>query len=238
MRSSFVPTLLYHCKSNVPETGFVQCWFPGAHTDVGGGYERAYRDISDISLMWMVDMCSDALEFRDDLAESLKRPSSKPVDPLDLPSPNPDAPVDNGWGFSKINDEYHTIKFIAGGATTRTPGQYFLGESQPGSEYETNEFIHSSVRMRLLHKDGYKPDALKGFKLSKDHDGWKWTRKFKVRGQEKEIVLREWQPPYYDHSKEWCLLKPDELERLKNDENFKQFTDRESEKGWFSWLSY
>ena len=228
-RSSFGPTLLYYpTKPDAPEelerTGFLQCWFPGVHTDVGGGYERAYRDISDISLMWMVEMCSSALVFSDDLAQILKKPSLKAVDPNAWFPKKAKIPEDLGWGLSDAHDEYHTPTFIAAGATTRTPGQYFLGKRhENGSEYETNEWIHSSVRMRMLKKKGgYKPDALKGFKLSKDEEGWKWTGKFKVgRGEEKEVVIREWGAPFDHDSFEGCLLNPEELELINNDEAFK-----------------
>lgn len=190
--------ILFPTKSDAPEglerTGFLQCWFPGVHTDVGGGYERAHRDKSDISLMWMVEMCSSALVFSDDLAKTLKKSSVIPVDPNAWFPKKANVPKDLGWGLSDAHDEYHTATFIAAGATTRTPGQYFLGKRhENGSEYETNEWIHSSVRMRMLQKKGgYKPDALKGFKLSKDEEGWKWTGKFKVgRQEEKEVVIRE-----------------------------------------------
>lgn len=30
---------------------YLQVWFPGAHSDVGGGYKR--RELQDIALFWM-----------------------------------------------------------------------------------------------------------------------------------------------------------------------------------------
>jgi hypothetical protein len=30
----------------------LQVWFPGAHSDVGGGYK--YRELADLALFWMV----------------------------------------------------------------------------------------------------------------------------------------------------------------------------------------
>jgi len=98
----------YPTKADDPEglerTGFLQCWFPGLHTDVGGGHERAYRDISDISLMWMIEMCSSALVFSGDLAESLKKPS----DPNAWFPKRAKVPEDLGWGLSDAHDEYHS----------------------------------------------------------------------------------------------------------------------------------
>lgn len=99
-------------------TGFIQCWFPGVHTDVGGGYERAYRDISDISLSWMMDMCSSALVFWD-LSEVLKKTTLEPPKKRD---PKRAIPTDKGWGLSDTHDESKSPYFIAAGTHIRTPG--------------------------------------------------------------------------------------------------------------------
>ena len=111
--------------------------------------------------------------------------------------------------------------FIAAGVTTCMPGQHFLGKPHKnGSEYETNEWIWWRC-CRSLKKGGYKPDALKGFKLSKDKEGWKWTRKFKVKHEEeKEVIICEWGAPFDHDSFKGCLLNPKELELINNDEAF------------------
>ena len=87
-RTSFGPTLLYVPVEENEEqfaghgSTFIQCWFPGVHTDVGGGYERGYRDVSDLSLAWMIDMCSSALVFDENLAQHLRKPSTESEDPI------------------------------------------------------------------------------------------------------------------------------------------------------------
>jgi uncharacterized protein (DUF2235 family) len=55
-RGPFVPTLW----STSPVAGQTvrQVWFPGVHTDVGGGYEEV--DLSDGSLQWMIDCAKEA----------------------------------------------------------------------------------------------------------------------------------------------------------------------------------
>ena len=41
--------------------GFKQCWFPGAHSNIGGGYEDT--GMEDITLAWMMDNLSGMLDF-------------------------------------------------------------------------------------------------------------------------------------------------------------------------------
>ncbi len=50
-RADFAPTLW------TPREGVKQVWFPGAHADVGGGYEQ--RGLSDVALAWMVQEVND-----------------------------------------------------------------------------------------------------------------------------------------------------------------------------------
>ena len=210
-RASFGPTLLYVPIKENEElfaghgSTFVQCWFPGVHTDVGGGYERGYRDVSDLSLAWMVDMCSSALVFDENLAQHLKKPSTQSEDPID-PKETP-LPPDNKWGRSVAHDELHTAKFWLGGSVTRKPGQYFLGlkdgKGKP-LKFTTTEYMHPSVRYRMMmgvedkKNTPYKPAALAGFQLKKVEDvyegadivsiKWQWEKLVHVEG-EKEPVL-------------------------------------------------
>jgi uncharacterized protein (DUF2235 family) len=57
-RQQFLPTL-WNEPTKAQETGdpvgqtFEQVWFPGVHSDVGGGYEDS--SLSDIALAWMID---------------------------------------------------------------------------------------------------------------------------------------------------------------------------------------
>ncbi|WP_428634791.1 DUF2235 domain-containing protein [Sedimenticola sp.] len=54
-RASFTPTLWTKIK---PDANVVQRWFPGVHSDVGGGYGEA--GLSDIALKWMIDEAKGA----------------------------------------------------------------------------------------------------------------------------------------------------------------------------------
>ncbi|KAF9534213.1 hypothetical protein CPB83DRAFT_322884 [Crepidotus variabilis] len=196
-RTSFQPTLLYAEKEALENaavghgTEFQQVWFPGVHTDVGGGYSRAPGDISDIALTWMIDMCSFQLQFRDQdaLLRELRVPSSEGLDPS---HPDKPPPAQTPWGLSKEHDEYHTAKFVGAGWVTRTPGQYFTNMKDE-VEIVTNEAIHESVRYRMTNlKPKWEPPALAGFKLVKDKDGYySWEKEVTTKKGKKTIPLRE-----------------------------------------------
>ncbi|KAG8859911.1 hypothetical protein FRB91_005781 [Serendipita sp. 411] len=189
-------------------------WFPGVHTDVGGGYERAYRDISDLTFAWMVDRCSGQLDFEpiEVLHEQLLKPSFHPKDPEDPIGALKNVSKPSEWGLSKEHDEFHTLKFRLAGAINRTPGQYFLNtEIDKGNvKYTTNEYMHPSVRMRLLEKKdgGWKPPSLGGFKFEKgqnEHE-YQWRAEVDLVDGKKETVIIPEEPVPWEGSFEGRLL--------------------------------
>ncbi|MFP6808439.1 MAG: DUF2235 domain-containing protein [Pseudomonadales bacterium] len=65
-RQEFAPILF---TGNINDGASVeQCWFPGMHSDIGGGYKLNRKDpnakeLSNISLGWMADKFSSVLDF-------------------------------------------------------------------------------------------------------------------------------------------------------------------------------
>lgn len=60
-RREFVPTL-WHKAQGAPATQRLeQVWFPGAHSNVGGGYEE--HGLSDVALAWMADRVEPMLDL-------------------------------------------------------------------------------------------------------------------------------------------------------------------------------
>ena len=235
-RTSFSPILLRFPKQesrDPPENGpaFLQCWFPGVHTDVGGGYERAYRDISDLSFAWMIDMCWPYLSFKNKkIKESLKAVSTERIDEdelsffgkLALKRKGPSAdPQETPWGLSEAHDELHTLAFWAGGSTHRKPSQYYLGKHGTNEEpFETHEYMHASVRMKMLiDKEGlpskWKPQALAGFKLQCKKGKWFWVKEVGIH----VVEIPEWMP------EEMACLRHTEEYPLMGDENRKLLGD-------------
>ncbi len=62
-RGPFVPTL-WNRQEGAGHQVLEQVWFPGVHSDVGGGYEDC--SLAEIPMLWLVDRAARAgLEFRD-----------------------------------------------------------------------------------------------------------------------------------------------------------------------------
>lgn len=76
-REPFAPTLWTSAPVEIEGRPGVtqevhQVWFPGVHSDIGGGYPEAEKDLSRIPLNWMLthaERCG--LVFRDDIADRL-----------------------------------------------------------------------------------------------------------------------------------------------------------------------
>ncbi|KAJ6476479.1 hypothetical protein C8R47DRAFT_1052124 [Mycena vitilis] len=76
-REKFLPTLW-----SVPSRGLkahqklLQVWFPGAHGDVGGGYER--HELSDISVFWMAGEIKSFVNLDLEFLRSYSQPGPEP----------------------------------------------------------------------------------------------------------------------------------------------------------------
>ncbi|CAN9080658.1 unnamed protein product [Alternaria sp. RS040] len=139
-RASFSPAVWEKPEGN--RTTLRQVWFPGAHANVGGGYDD--MQIANISLAWMMsqlepflDLRSEYLFEQDDLNEKYYKKEEGAIRP---------------WSFGKIYSELKGA-FALGGSTQRKPGQYtsvdpFSGRSTDRPLRQTNEYIHPSVRTR------------------------------------------------------------------------------------------
>ncbi|KAF3940670.1 hypothetical protein ABW19_dt0209068 [Dactylella cylindrospora] len=127
-----------------------QVWFPGVHTNVGGGYKD--QELADLTLVWMIDQLSPFLGFDLDYVKSLRRPTDV-----------------NNWASGKIFNSFAGV-MKATRSKVRTPGGYFpippksvikrafsFGTGvfgQAGVASITNEEIHPSVRGRMVASEG------------------------------------------------------------------------------------
>lgn len=72
-RASFTPTFWTDNQDNILNDGtrVRQLWFPGVHSDVGGGYAQA--GLSDIALQWMIEEATQAgLAFQQSYCDQIK----------------------------------------------------------------------------------------------------------------------------------------------------------------------
>ncbi|KAG1730063.1 hypothetical protein EDB19DRAFT_1390625 [Suillus lakei] len=107
-RQKFLPTLW-----TMPQGGFAtnqvlkQVWFPGAHSDVGGGYER--RELQDIALFWMTGEIKSFIEIDLEFLRSTRQLNPEP------------------WGTSQPHNAYmessYATRLIVGHETRLESGQ-------------------------------------------------------------------------------------------------------------------
>ncbi|KAL6706548.1 hypothetical protein ACN47E_005304 [Coniothyrium glycines] len=139
-RSSFSPAVWEKPEGN--RTTLRQVWFPGAHANVGGGYDD--QQLANITLAWMMsqlepflDMREEYLYEQDELNEKYYKKEEGSVRP---------------WSFGKVYSELTGVMAL-GGSTQRKPGQYKAVDPNSGRATDrplrqTNEYIHPSVRAR------------------------------------------------------------------------------------------
>ncbi|TIA14653.1 hypothetical protein D6C81_06646 [Aureobasidium pullulans] len=193
-RSAFQPALWEKKPGN--ETVLRQVWFPGVHSNVGGGLED--QELANITLAWMMsqvtpflDMDLDyVLDQQDDTERYYKESKQKP----------------RSWSFGKIVDSMTGI-YALGGATTRTPGRYYVVDPTDGRKTDiplqsTHEYMHPSVRSRLrlkgpgVNDEGlYEPKALRDWKLYVEYDGEKGRGGrpdifWKLRASDRNVTAR------------------------------------------------
>ncbi|KAG2335291.1 hypothetical protein BDR05DRAFT_1006981 [Suillus weaverae] len=71
-RKTFLPMLWTIPKGGLPSNQILkQVWFPGAHSDVGGGYKC--RELQDIALFWMAGEIKSFIAFDADFLRSTRQ---------------------------------------------------------------------------------------------------------------------------------------------------------------------
>lgn len=154
-----------------------QVWFPGVHTNVGGGQDDT--STADISLAWMMDQLSGlspGVEFHKDYL----------MDQWDLNQKTWYKKQKWRWGHGQLADS-NTFPTSLGGSQDRTPDLYHQTEYDSGRPKDTmlrntRELVHASVRARCRYgganhdgKTPYSARGLKDWRLSdsqRDGDNW------------------------------------------------------------------
>ncbi|KAK0265693.1 hypothetical protein LTS09_000929 [Friedmanniomyces endolithicus] len=143
-RFSFQPTLWEKFEDN--DSVLRQVWFPGAHANIGGGYDE--QQIATITLAWMMAQCEPFLDFEVDyLLDQWEQTEDYYEKHDEKPRP---------WSFGEIFDGMAGI-YVLGGRKIRTPGRYCAVDPTNGQQtheplLNTCEYVHSSVRARVKLK--------------------------------------------------------------------------------------
>jgi hypothetical protein len=166
-RAPFSPTVWEKRSGNT--TKLYQVWFPGVHSNVGGG---SYADIelANITLCWMVAQLEPFLAFDHSyvINEQHRLEVGYYTQSGQLPP--------REWSMGEIYNSMTGVYALAG-RRTRTPGFYMRVDPRTGVDTDrplknTNEYIHPCVRARVMldgpgveDKGLYEPKALDGYRL-------------------------------------------------------------------------
>ncbi|KAF1920851.1 hypothetical protein BDU57DRAFT_440200 [Ampelomyces quisqualis] len=137
-RSSFSPAVWEKPEGN--RTTLRQVWFPGAHANVGGGYDD--QQIADISLAWMMSQFEPFLDMRDEFLFEQDEQNEKYYKKVEGEI--------RPWSFGRLYSEL-TGLFALGGSTVShyTAVDPHSGRATDRPLRQTNEYIHPSVRTRF-----------------------------------------------------------------------------------------
>ncbi|KAF2021550.1 hypothetical protein BU24DRAFT_22468 [Aaosphaeria arxii CBS 175.79] len=140
-RSAFSPAVWEKGEGN--RTTLRQVWFPGVHSNVGGGYSD--QQLANITLAWMMSQLEPLLDMRDEYLFEQDDETARDY--------HKTGQKVRPWSFGEIYNSM-TGLFSLGGGSFRTPGMYreanpFTGRPTDRPLRQTNEYIHPSVRARF-----------------------------------------------------------------------------------------
>ncbi|KAL8861658.1 MAG: hypothetical protein Q9178_001859 [Gyalolechia marmorata] len=207
-RSAFSPAVWEKLQGNT--TNLRQVWFPGVHSNIGGGYPD--QGLANITLAWMMSQLEPFIDFDPDYILDCYEETKLHYKETDQ-KPRP-------WSFGKI---YNTLMgiYLLDGPTTRTPGMYLKVDPNTGRPTskplrQTNEYVHPSARTRLEldgpgkdDRGAYDGKALDPYKLKYEDNPGNGTRPLALwvsRNRQKGVRRKELpESPLWD--KERQLLK-------------------------------
>ncbi|KAJ4305507.1 hypothetical protein N0V90_001038 [Kalmusia sp. IMI 367209] len=140
-RSAFSPAVWEKPEGN--RTTLRQVWFPGVHSNTGGGYDD--QQLANITLAWMMSQLAPFLDMREEYLFEQEEENERYYK-REGESPRP-------WGFGEIYNSTTGI-YALGGSSLRTPGLYhavdpFTCRPTERPLRQTNEYIHASARTRF-----------------------------------------------------------------------------------------
>lgn len=138
-----------------------QRWFPGVHSDIGGGYREDESGLSKIPLIWMVEEAEKAgLHITESNLEKFAygAPRNEGEHQYSQPDPSGEMHKSLGWGWMPLEiipkaityREWHRRSFLG----------LYIPHAEPRPVYE-NEVVDSSVEARRKLKPGYDPVNLR-----------------------------------------------------------------------------
>ena len=165
----------------------LEAWFPGVHSDVGGGYW--YDGLSDLALRFMIEQCEQALP--DDLA--IAQGDSDSIRRL-LEQQGPqlaELTADDVAIHPLLNGVMHLHAGLVAKAVDQEPRSVYVSDDdRPSRDPDAAPLVHWSVKERFDQVTDYRPAALRGLRF----------RILLANGQCSDVIegiagLREYQLP-------------------------------------------
>jgi hypothetical protein len=140
-RAPFAPTLWEKGSRNT-RTNLTQVWFPGVHSNIGGGYDD--QEMANITLAWMMSRLEHFIDFRPEYIQSVYESNRQYYKRTKQKT--------RWWSFGEIYNSAVGVYALAG-TKVRTPGNYYRVDPVTGRPTKkllknTNEYIHASARSR------------------------------------------------------------------------------------------
>jgi uncharacterized protein (DUF2235 family) len=190
-RSAFSPTVWE--KNDNSKTNLKQVWFPGVHSNIGGGFDDT--EISDITLAWMMSQLSPFLEFNEDYLMEQVRMNKTSYET------SKEGKKNWAWGLGALNNSMKFPTSLAG-SVIRTPSMYHVtdyatGKASSAFLQNTNEHVHASVRARYMlggkTYDGnpYYADALAEWDLVNEHSAGGKPARWVHNGNDGKVMTED-----------------------------------------------
>lgn len=169
-RVAFTPTLIN--KDGADGGRILEVWFPGVHSDVGGGYW--FDGLSDLALAFMIGQCRRALGDDVALADGDDPAGLRKL----LDGHREDAlaglEVDDIAVHPLVDGVVHAHTGIQAALFSQAPRSIHVCDGdRPSPDPDDLPLLHHSVKRRFEQVADYRPSALRGlaFRLLLDGDG-------------------------------------------------------------------
>jgi len=158
-RVSFTPTLINHSKTpgEPQDRRILEVWFPGVHSDIGGGYW--HDGLSDVALQFMINQCRKKLGVSVHITNGTD-PSVVEKLIKDQRLGDEGIVVDDVVVNEQVDGELHTHSGLLAELDDSQPRSVHVNiDDRPSS---IKPLIHHTVKDRFKEVSKYRPPALRG----------------------------------------------------------------------------
>jgi len=137
-----------------------ELWFPGVHSDIGGGYEEAQSGLSKIALKWMIEESPSELQYVTQSANQIVLGNPRAGSAQHYARPDPTAALHESLtrGWWPLEWLPKRLKYRQDKSRRGFLGCYLPRGERRGIPEDAT--IHSSVAERMARDNTYRPENL------------------------------------------------------------------------------